>query len=33
MLAAMKTQITRADILPADVYGRERRSLPRTSSR
>jgi hypothetical protein len=27
MLAAMKTQITRADILPADVYGRERRSL------
>jgi len=27
MLAAMKTEITRADILPPDIYGRERRSL------
>ena len=27
MLAAMKTEITRADILPMDVYARERRAL------
>jgi hypothetical protein len=27
MIAAMKTEITRADILPLDVYGRERRAL------
>jgi hypothetical protein len=27
MIAATKTEITRADILPADVYGRERRAL------
>jgi hypothetical protein len=27
MLAAMKTEITRADILPPDIYGRERRGL------
>ncbi len=27
MLAAMKTEITRADIIPMDVYARERRAL------
>jgi len=27
MLAAMKTEITRADIIPLDAYGRERRTL------